>query len=219
MIVIIAINNITLQQDSTFARDFPTWRGIAIFIFYIWILGFNIYMYEEYKLTHRMIFHFNDLHYSRAVTIFRIAGIQTSIFLVLFLLYILDLANIYTMNNFGEQYFALICWCSFLLFLFIPLPIFNHKGRIYAFKLLLASIISPCKGVTFPIVWMTDQAVSMVVPLKDFSYTVCYYTEMNFQSTENPCNETNRISVVLIVVVSALSYRIIQCIRQGYDKG
>lgn len=66
---------------------------------------------------------------------------------------------------------------------------------------------------------MTDQAVSMATPLKDFSYTICYYTEINFDSNDNPCNDANRVSVVLIVVVSALSYRIIQCIRQGYDKG
>lgn len=66
---------------------------------------------------------------------------------------------------------------------------------------------------------MTDQVVSMATPLKDFSYTVCYYTEMNFQSNENPCNDNNRVSVVLIVAISALSYRIIQCMRQGYDKG
>jgi hypothetical protein len=42
---------------------------------------------------------------------------------------------------------------------------------------------------------------------------------MNFESSDNPCNDTNRISVVLIVAVSALSYRILQCLRQGYDKG
>jgi hypothetical protein len=180
LIVIIIIKDITLEKDSTFARDFPTWRGIAIFIFYVWILGFNVYMYEEYKITHRLIFKFNDHHYSTAVAIFRIAGLHTSIFLVLFLLYVLDLASIYRIDSFGEQYFALISWSSFLLFLFVPLPIFNHKGRIYAFKLLLESILSPFRGVTFPIVWMTDQAVSMAVPLKDFSYTICYYTEMNF---------------------------------------
>lgn len=121
--------------------------------------------------------------------------------------------------QFKQEYFALVSWGSFLLFLFVPLPIFNHKGRIYAFKLLIESILSPCKGVTFPVVWMTDQAVSMAVPLKDFSYTVCYYTEIDFSTDYNPCNDTNRVSVVLIVAVAALSYRIIQCLRQGYDKG
>lgn len=219
LIVLIAINNISLSTDNRFSRDFPVWRGIAIIIFYVWILGFNIYMYEQYKITHRLIFNFNDHHYSKSVEIFKFAGLHSSLFLILFLLYVLDLTNIYSISSFKQEYFSLLSWGIFLVTLFIPLPIFNHKGRIFAFKLLFESILSPCKGVTFPIVWMTDQAVSMAVPLKDFSYAICYFTEINFESNDNPCNDTNRVSVVLIVAVSALSYRIIQCIRQGYDKG
>ena len=110
LIVIIATNNITLENNAEFLMDFPTWRGIAIFIFYVWILGFDIYMYEEYKITHRLIFNFNDHHYSKAVTIFRVAGWHSSIFLVFFLLYVLDLANIYNINAFGPQYLALFVW-------------------------------------------------------------------------------------------------------------
>jgi hypothetical protein len=59
-------------------------------------------MFEEYKITHRLIFNFNDHHYSKAVTIFKIAGLHTSIFLVLFLLYVLDLASIYTLPSFKQ---------------------------------------------------------------------------------------------------------------------
>jgi len=44
------------------------------------------------------------------------------------------------------------------------------------FKLMIDSILSPFQGVTFPITWLTDQAVSMAVPLKDLEYTICYYT-------------------------------------------
>lgn len=67
LIVIISVNHLSLEVDTKFARDFPVWRGIAIFIFYVWILGFNVYMYEEYKITHRLIFNFNDHHYSTAI--------------------------------------------------------------------------------------------------------------------------------------------------------
>ena len=218
LIVLISINNISLTSDNKFSRDFPVWRGIAIFIFYVWILGFDIYMYEEYKITHKLIFKFNDHHYSKAIEIFKFAGLHTSIFLILFLLYILDLTGIYNIS-FRQEYFSMISWGVFLLTLLVPLPIFNYKGRIFALKLIFEAILSPCKGVSFPIVWMTDQAVSMAVPLKDFSYAICYFTEIDFNKNDNPCNDTNRVSVVLIVAVSVLSYRMIQCIRQGYDKG
>lgn len=66
---------------------------------------------------------------------------------------------------------------------------------------------------------MTDQLVSMVTPVKDFAYTICYYKDVDFSKTDNPCKDSNIASVVLIVAVGALSFRMIQCMRQGYDKG
>ena len=49
----------------------------------------------------------------------------------------------------------------------MPLPILSSKGRYFVFSLAIESILSPLKGVTFPVTWFTDQAVSMAVPLKD----------------------------------------------------
>jgi hypothetical protein len=187
------MTNVNLDNDKNFARDFPTWRGISIFIFYIWVLGFNIYMYEEYKITHRLILKFDDHHYSTSVNIFKFAGLHTSIFLILFLLYILGLTGLVSYGDFNIAYFALITWGLFLLCLFIPLPVFNPKGRIYALKLVVRSIISPFIGVIFPVVWMTDQVVSLVTPLKDFAYTICYYTQIDFHTDKNPCSKNSKV--------------------------
>jgi hypothetical protein len=41
----ISIFNLSIEDDSRFSKDFPTWRGIAIFIWYVWILGLNIWLY------------------------------------------------------------------------------------------------------------------------------------------------------------------------------
>jgi hypothetical protein len=66
---------------------------------------------------------------------------------------------------------------------------------------------------------MTDQLVSLVTPLKDFAYTICYYKDIDFSTSENPCNSTDRADVVLTVAIIAYSLRTLQCLRQGYDKG
>jgi len=58
-------------------------------------------------------------------------------------------------------------WGFFIAFLFMPLPILSNKGRYFVFSLFIDSLLSPFKGVAFPVIWMTDQAVSMAVPLKD----------------------------------------------------
>ena len=45
LIFIIKYMGLSIENTSVFARDFPTWRGIAIFILYIWVLGFDLYCF------------------------------------------------------------------------------------------------------------------------------------------------------------------------------
>lgn len=118
----------------------------------------------------------------------------------------------------------LAVWAVFLIYLFVPLPIFNHKGRIYAAKVLFWSLGAPILGVTYPVIWGTDQLVSLANPASDFVYTICYYSNLNSikfieppESRYNPCVDQTRSVVTLIVGIVAYSFRIIQCIRQGYD--
>lgn len=116
------------------------------------------------------------------------------------------------------QYICLICWVIFIFSLIVPLPILNYKGRIYGIKLMVNAVLSPLFGVTFPIIWMTDQLVSLITPLKDFAYTICYYTQIDFTTTSNPCILKNRADVVLVVALIAYSLRMLQCMKQGWDK-
>ena len=61
----------------------------------------------------------------------------------------------------------------------------------------LISAISPFIGVTFPVIWLTDQLVSLVTPVKDFAYTICYYSELNLNGqvdpNDNPCSDATRV--------------------------
>ncbi len=88
-------------------------------------------------------------------------------FVILFLFYVLDVAEIYHIPGFTTEYFALISWGLFVLFLIMPLPFLSNKGRFFVWSLFIKSLLSPFRGVPFPVTWMTDQAVSMAVPLKD----------------------------------------------------
>ena len=102
----------------------------------------------------------------------------------------------------------------------MPLPIFNHRGRLYALKLIFRSLLSPITGVNFTIIWMTDQWISLATPLRDTAYTVCYYTRLDFGNlADNPCRKNTTFEVVLLVIVIAFSYRILQCARLGYSQG
>lgn len=82
------------------------------------------------------------------MSIFKIAGLYTSIFLILFLLYILEVTKVSDLGgHLQSQYICLIGWGVFIFSLIIPLPVFNHKGRIFGIKLLIRSIFAPFLGV------------------------------------------------------------------------
>ena len=123
---------------------------------------------------------FNEHHYSTPTQIFKVAGFFSTFWLIMFTIYVLEIAHIVTLERIGFQYMVTFVWGLFFLFLLNPIPIFYWKSRLYAFKLALISIVSPFRGVTFPVIWMTDQVISLVTPLKDFGYTVCYYQHINF---------------------------------------
>lgn len=78
------------------------------------------------------------------------------------------------------EFISLISWLTFAVFFVFPFQIFDYKGRLFALKLFGRSLLSPLRGVNFPIAWMTDQFVSLIIPLKDITYTICYYTKLDF---------------------------------------
>jgi hypothetical protein len=47
------------------------------------------------------------------------------------------------------------------------------------FKLIVNTVISPFSKVNFEIGWITDQLVSLITPLKDLAYTICYYWHLD----------------------------------------
>lgn len=141
--------------------------------------------------------------------------------MIVFLVYLLLITNIIKNSlGFRSEYLVLIVWGSLAIFIVIPLPIFNYEGRLYALKLLIKSLLSPLTGVSFSILWMTDQWISMVTPLRDLAYTICYFTSLDFDVIHNnPCKDQSSFQTAIIVVVTVFSIKILQTLRMGYESG
>ena len=111
-------------------------------------------------------------------------------------------------------------WFALGIYIVIPLPIFNYEGRLYAGKLLAKALASPIIGVDFAVAWMTDQWISMATPLRDLAYTVCYFTRLDFDVVNvNPCKDHSSFEVTMLVIVIAISYKILQTVRVGFQEG
>jgi hypothetical protein len=174
LIAILGYTGKSVETDFVFNRDFPTWRGIALFIFFTWVLGLNVYAFERYSISHRIIFEFNEHHYSTSTHVLLISGFFSTFFLIMFAIYTLAITGLIKII-FQPYFLVLFVWGFFILFFINPLPILSYKSRLYALKLALKSVLAPFLGVSFPVIWMTDQLVSLITPLKDLAYTICYY--------------------------------------------
>jgi hypothetical protein len=101
-----------------------------------------------------------------------------------------------------------------------PFPIFYAKTRLFLFKTLIKIILSPIVGVVFMTTWATDQLVSLLTPFQDLIYTVCYFTSLDFadvQVLNNNCKYPAKLGVFIFGII-VFSYRIMQCMKQGWDK-
>lgn len=173
-------------------------------------------------ISHKIIFDFASHHYSNSTRIFKIAGLLSTVFVVLFTLYALNLADFYKLHTFDTRYLSLIVWVVFLVFMFNPLPVIYFRSRIFSFLLFLRIVASPFIGVPFVVTWATDQLLSLITPFEDMVYSICYFTgDLDFTDphvTNNKCRNPAKVAVFIFATI-VFAYRIVQCMRQGYDKG
>lgn len=183
----LAVKDSKFDDNSIFTRDFPVWRGISFFIIYMWILAIDVYMFERHHISHKLIFKFNDYHASTYTEAFYRASIFSAVYLVLFLLYVIQLIYGEFFLN-CREYLGGVVWIMLIFYVIVPLKIFNWKGRLFMWKMLGLSFISICNGAEFPVIWTTDQIISLVSPFKDLAYTFCYYTQMDLSRNDvNKC--------------------------------
>ena len=80
--IILSRSDGTLNANTVFNKDFSLWRGISIFIFYIWVLGIDFGYFEKYKINHRIIFKNNYIKYPLSTDLFSIAVFFSIIFFI-----------------------------------------------------------------------------------------------------------------------------------------
>jgi len=173
-------------------------------------------------ISHRIIFDLNQKGKTNSNRIFNIAGLFSTIFVIIFSAYALKLSDHVHYESIPHRFLGLINWVVILIILLNPLPILYRKSRLFLAKLFLKVLLSPFIGVPFLISWTTDQFVSLVTPFEDLAYTICYYTKIDFSNPDfigetNPCRSSTRIAVFVFACIT-FGYRISQCLRQGYDK-
>ena len=213
--------HIDMDDDGKFKKIFPMFRGFIVFLLYFWFLGLNVYVWTLYHINYQLCFDF-DNHYSDVISICKRASFFSFILIFMLLCYMIQRAQIpiiYDLVSFIPLEFTpLICWLSAIIYLCSPFKNFNYLGRVYTFNLFWETMASITVKNELRHTWLGDQLTSLIGPLRDFEYTICYYTHY-FETIEEKkrlCH--NHRPIVLCLGIFPYFVRLLQCIKTVWDK-
>ena len=204
---------------------FPLFRGIGLFILYLWGQAWNVFGWNKYRISYRRILEYGS-HYSTYPTIIKRAAFFTLVYFAMLLIYFIGATYNNTLdkgNRVPVEYAPFLVWVLYIGYIFFPnRDVFNPQGRKYFYRVIKEVILSPCGRMSFLISWLTDQTVSFVIPIKDLGYTICFYTSDFSQGSttdvENNCLDKRSMENFIFTYVIALFpllFRMAQCYRQA----
>lgn len=82
--------------------------------------------------------------------------------------------------------------------------------RRYLLKAFGRAFLTPWVPTTFLMVWVADQLISMVLPMRDLEYTICYYYNYFWNpSGVEFCTSKQRFSTAVIVTAFPFAMRLL----------
>ena len=128
-------------------------RGSGIVILTHWLLTLNVYVWNKFYINYKLVFGFKN-HFSTVQELLKRSAIFSAIFLLMFLWCINSNSRGFILEPYLKwmpaEYTPLIIWLFLFVYLIFPSKNhFNFKGRLYFFKLLWATILSPFRKTSF----------------------------------------------------------------------
>ena len=212
--------DIDMDRDVEFKSVFPMFRGFFVVCLYWWFHGLNILIWTKADISYRVIFQIEST-YSTPIQIFKRAAIFTFILLSCLLIYLIK--RIWKGVFFGMfepipiNTLPLICWGSFLVYVFCPFDIWNYDGRAFLGQLAKESFGSFLLKTSFRHVFFMGQMCSFIATMRDIEYTICYfaYYDAPLWAKIEYCKKTRGIYFFIAFFPNFL--RILQNIKEIYD--
>lgn len=223
LVILLILNFISFDYDENRIDSmnyiFPMFRGVGLLILYLWGMAWNVYGFTIYKINFRNILEYGS-HYSTHFQIMKRAGFFTLVFALMMFLYLLGLEiNQSSEVNLPIEYTPFMVWTIYLLYIFFPnREVFNPRGRKYFYLLVKKILLTPIVKMSFLISYASDQLVSFIVPIKDFAYTLCFYTSSFAVEDVKSCLKSDSFDGIIIAYVVAivpLLIRMMQCFKQA----
>ncbi|XP_043285940.1 xenotropic and polytropic retrovirus receptor 1 isoform X1 [Venturia canescens] len=193
---------------------FRLYRGPLLVIQFLFLMGVNVYGWRSSGVNHVLIFELdprNHLSEQHIMELAAVLGVVWTLSLLSFL-YSASLSIPPYVN-------PLVLVCIMLAFLFNPFRIFRHEARFWLLRISWRMIIAPFAFVNFADFWLADQLNSLVTPLMDFHFLLCFYiTNGNWLEAGNT-EQCMAGSLIIRPIVNCLPawFRFAQCLRRYRD--
>ncbi|CAG5071454.1 Protein of unknown function, partial [Cotesia congregata] len=113
----------------------------------------------------------------------------------------------------------LVLVCIMIAFILNPLKIFRHEARFWLLRITWRMIIAPFAFVNFADFWLADQLNSLVTPLLDFHFLICFYLTNGDWLQAHDTTQCMSGSLIVRPIVNCLPawFRFAQCLRRYKD--
>ena len=174
------------------------YRGSLLVVMYIVFLALNTYGWRHHGVNHVLIFELDPRNHLDSREYMEIAFQLAVVWCSSFFLFIV---SHYAALNIPIYVHPLSIIVFMAGFLFNPFPIFYHRARWWALKILFRIFTAPFHYVTFADFWLADQLNSMAALFLDFEYLVCFYffvcpDDWDIQAKINVCEPFNATTIV-----------------------
>mmetsp|Transcript_5750 Transcript_5750/g.10265 ORF Transcript_5750/g.10265 Transcript_5750/m.10265 type:complete len:633 (+) Transcript_5750:2191-4089(+) len=215
--VICIIRNLSADTDKHFRLVFPMYRCLIIFSLYALLLGWNVYGWNSYCINFKHLLKFR-LNFAPATKFLMRGAMISNIVMICFFWYILDRLEFLNHKKIHDYFTPLLAWFFILVWIFYPVHKWvSYSGRTFLLTVVAESLISPFSNVEFRHVFIMDQAISLVVPLKDIEYSICFLANGGVHAaTPEYCYEPGRYLPLCVTLLPYL-IRTLQCLHLVYE--
>ena len=190
----------------------PVYRGIGVLLLLEWGWGCNLFIWDKYRINYMALLELDARSTMTYAEVFDEATTASMMFLANFLIYFKILRGDFP-PWIPAGYFPILL---FIYMLYKLLPWSGH-GRSVIWYGLAQVVLSPFGRVTFLTTYTGDILTSLVKPIVDWSYTLCFLFTLEWVDdtvNDEVCLQSRLFNYVIVPLLSALPlwFRFMQCL-------
>lgn len=215
----ISVNNISLHSELD--NSLPVWRFLGVTIEAVWLWGMVVYIYNYYHINYEFILELDPRYQISYVQILLSAAFMSVLYILSLNIYVylLTFQSIgeYT-SSFNPNYIHLILFLSSICTLLFPAKYGFYQTRRILMLTIFNVVRAPFGPCQFKEMFVGDQLTSLVIPIVDLAFSICYYTTGDFlHGSTQRCTQAINVEAVFVIAVLPYLWRLLQCIRRTYE--